>query len=259
MEEIVDVDRLKKRVAEFESLIEQALREKYFGYRNLTSDQAEMIVRDNLLMRFDLAEVLNSFLDNPIWENGRAPKVMDYLLDLKLQLYYLSEVDLGIYNRMYHDPINADRDLADSPRLLLIRLSLDQNLIGKSRVLWERIMNLVYYLETGEDLEGRKSKKKAFFALMGERPRWRWLLPYGEVLTSYDDAYRTPEFHKFSVLRAVLTGSREIEANDLLRLTNRATEILDNIRSVVREGKPQSFSDLHLDGEGNIDRRYLSD
>lgn len=254
----LNVADLRKRVAEFDSLIEKAIREKYFSYQNLTNDQAEMIVRDNLLVRFNLADIVDSLLENPLWIKDRGAKVMDYFFDLKLQLYYLAEVDLGIYNRAYHDPINADPSLAQSPRMLLIRLSLDQNIIGKSRVLWERLMNLVYYLETGNDLEGRKSKKKAFFTLVNDLPRWCWLLPYGDVLTRYDEAFRTPEFHKHSVLRAVFTGSKDVDANDLLGLVNRATEILDNIRAVLREGKPISFSDLHLDAGGNVDPKYLT-
>lgn len=242
---------------EFDGLVDKALREKYFSYGNLTSEHAEMIVRDNMLTRFKIAEILESYRESGLWPADRLATVIDYLFDLKLQLYYLAEIDLGIYNRLYHGPMNEDPSLKDSPRLLLVRLSLDQNLIGKSRILWERIMNLVFYLETGKDLDSKKSKKTAFFNLIEASSRWNWLAPYAAVLTKYDDAFRTPEFHKHSVLRAVLMGSREVDSNDLLQLVNRATEILDNLRWVIRDGKPQSFSDLHLDENNEIDQRYL--
>ena len=250
-------DSLRETVGQFEHVLLTALREKYARYTNLTEEQADMIVRDNLVTRFNLRELLDSYEVNPLWPDERASKVFHYLFDLKLQLYYIAEVDLGVYNRLYHDPINKEPALAHSPRLLLIRLSLDQNLISKSRVLWERIMNLVYFLETGKDLETQKSKKKTFFRLVQDLPRWRWLIPYEDVLTKYDDAYRTPEIHKHSVLRAVLMESREIDPNELLSLTNRATEILDNISAVIEEGKPRSFSDLHLVDQDDIDPFYL--
>ncbi|MBM4510051.1 hypothetical protein GS425_00060 [Rhodococcus hoagii] len=42
-----------------------------------------------------------------------------------------------------------------TPNLLLTRLSLDQNLIGKMRILWERLMNLVYFVETGKEIPAK--------------------------------------------------------------------------------------------------------
>lgn len=173
--ERVDIAALRSRVETFESPIEAAIREKYGSYTNLTTEQPETIIRGTPVMRFSLLEVFDSYLSNDSWVQDRLPKTVDYLFDLKLQLYYLTEIELGIYNQLYHSPINADPSLADSPRLLLIRLSLDQNLIGKSRIFWERVMNLVYYLEKGEDLETKKSKKKAFFNLVEDLDRWRWL------------------------------------------------------------------------------------
>ena len=42
-------------------------------------------------------------------------------------------------------------------------VSFDQNLISKSRILWERLMNFIYFLYTGKELETKNSKKVKFF------------------------------------------------------------------------------------------------
>src|SRR4051794_31244281 len=123
-------------------------------------------------------------------------------------MYYIEDVDLGTYNESFYAPLMAlGRPPDDAPpRLLLRRLSFDQNLIGKSRILWERVMNLVYLLETGKHLEKRRSKKAAFDQwLRSEAPeKWRILEPYGAEVQRFDDRFRTPEFHKNSMLRAGL-------------------------------------------------------
>ncbi len=71
-------------------------------------------------------------------------------------------------------------------------------LIGKSRILWERLMSLVYYMETGREIPktGNGSVKSSFFSWIRTTPRWRYLEPYEQFLESFDASYRTPEYHK---------------------------------------------------------------
>ena len=64
--------------------------------------------------------------------------------------------------------------------------NIDQTIIAKSRIFWDRLMNLIYYLETRslleEQVSDRKSKRKAFFQLASTTPRWRFLEPYEKDL-----------------------------------------------------------------------------
>ncbi len=222
---------------QFERLIRDALVGKYSSFPPLL----EM----NFLLRVDLLGFWDQYLTSGCFPPERLPHLVDLLMDFKLQLYSLLEVDLGLYNRLYHDPINQGADPDKQPHLLFVKLSLDQSLIGKSRVLWERIMNLVYYLEMGHDLETRHSKKGKFLRFAEVSDRWRFLVPYIELVGEFDDLYRTPEYHKSSKLRAALLTGREIPANQLVEPVNRAMKIWQNVLSIICGGKAIVFDDLH--------------
>jgi len=95
----------------------------------------------------------------------RLERVMNYLLDVELETYFIFDVDFGGYNRLAQQGFNSS-DPANTPDLWLSRLYLEQSLIGKSRILWERHMNLILFLEIGVDLDKKLSKrsyKKTFF------------------------------------------------------------------------------------------------
>jgi hypothetical protein len=66
------------------------------------------------------------------------------------------------------------------------------------------------------------------------------------VIERYDDRFRTPEFHKGSILRKELLGGAKIDLNELLELVNRATNaIWENLTSIVGGGDAIHFTDLH--------------
>lgn len=139
--------------------------------------------------------------------------------DLKLQFYYLVEVDLGIYNQAYSAALDANGLTYETatPNLLLTRLSLDQNLIGKMRILWERLMNLVYFVETGKEIPGKSKKGKFFTWIDNDAPhKWSWLGGFSGEIVAYDDRFRTPEFHKNSTLRKEI-HERGLDPNELIR------------------------------------------
>lgn len=66
-------------------------------------------------------------------------------------------------------------------------------------------------MEKGARLEDRRSKKGKFFKMVRETPRWRLLESYEQVVTDYDDTLRTPEFHKYSVLRSQVFGQDPVD------------------------------------------------
>lgn len=250
-----DLEGLRETVHQFERILAEALREKYAGY---DPKIREFMLRDNLLNRWGLVTFLDRYTSAKRYPLDRLPRVMYDLLDLKLQLYYLLEVDAGLYNLLvYGRGYDADRPF-QTPHSHLARLSLDQSFIGKSRVLWERVMNLIYLLETGEPLEHAKSKKTKFFKFVAGSARWRFLEVYESELRRYDDELRTPEYHKSSVLRAELLGGPKIDTNEVLSLLNGVMNNLwENLLSIVGGGKARTFSDLHLTSSGDIDPRYL--
>jgi hypothetical protein len=165
---------------------------------------------------------------------------------LKLQFYYITEVDLGIYSDVYGIPLTK-RGLTDDaapPLFLLLRLSLDQNLIGKLRVLWERLMNLVYFVENQCELKesNNRSKKGKFFASVNSPAgeKWQFLAGFKDIIQGHDDTFRSAEFHTSSTLRKEIL-QRTIDPNDITRVGGLhyfLNGMWPNILSVMRGDGP---------------------
>lgn len=196
-----------------------------------------------------------------VYPIARLSHLIERVTDIRLQLSYLF-YDMGLANRDYYDVINSHPDLRDSPRLTLQLMAIDQSLIGRSRIAWEKLMRFVYYLETGQDLQpsGNRSYKSKFFSWVESEPQWRFLAPYEAVVNKHDAQYRTGEFHKGSVLRPRILGRETPSTNDFLDLTNYMTNIIwPNILAIVAGEWPSAFTGLHLvpGKTGIIDPRYL--
>ncbi len=258
----MEINEIREAVNYFETFLAQALEQKYGQY---PSDVKPHLLDMSIIKRWKLRDFLEIYLNPNIYPVERLEHVIHDLFDIKLQLYYILEVDLGLYNKLVYDRGYAEMHPSEMAHILLTRFSLDQSLISKSRILWERIMNFIYYLETGELLEkkvsNKKSKRKIFFDFVKATSKWRFLEPYERELQNYEDKFRTPEFHKNSILRAELFGNRVNDPNDLLNLVNRVLNVLwENITAIVAGQKPSHFTDLHSDpADPNqvIDKRFL--
>jgi hypothetical protein len=227
---------LRGSLQDFEAILVAARQEKYAGVPGWMENKVHP------LAQWDLVAFFDEYLRAGVYPVKRLQRLVFHLMDVKLQLYYLLEVDLGLYNSLVYGRGYTAGQPRAKPHVFLTRLSLDQSLILKSRILWERIMHLLYHLETGEELEekvtGRRSKRKEFFERMLGSDRWQFLEPYRLMLDRYEAAYRNPESHKRSVLRAKLMTGVSVDANELLRLVNSATNALwDNMVSIVGGGQ----------------------
>lgn len=251
-------DELRKVLQEFEEVVSAARRE------TCAADPDE--VKDELsgfspLAKWNLLAFFDQYLRAGTYPAERLDRLVYYLMDVKLQLYCLIEVDLGLYNSLVYGCGYNDKDPRATPHVHLTRLSLDQSLILKSRVLWERIMNWLYYLETGAELEkkvsGSKSKRKVFFEDMLASEEWRFLEPYRSMLDRYDLAYRAAESHKSSVLRGKFMRGENVDLNELLSTVNSAINALwDNVMSIVGGGHATNFTELHMNEKGELDSKY---
>ena len=256
----MEIIELRKLVDEFENIMIDAFKEKYSA---LPKEIKDSFFQSNPVIHWDLRKFLDDYLKSGIYPQERLGHVLHNLFDIKLQLYYILEVDLGLYNvRVFDRGYDKDEPLRH-PHILLTRFSYDQSLIAKSRILWERIMNFVYYLETGASLEdkvsGKKSKQKVFFDYVTANRKWIFLEPYKNEIYKYDKSYRTPEFHKSSILRAELFGNRQSDPDDLLILVRRAMNVVwENILAIVSGEKPSHFTDLHYDADGLVDKKYTT-
>ena len=197
------------------------------------------------------------YLSQSEYPEYRLVKTVYNLMDFKLQFFFITEVDERLY---------PSRSLLEStnPKIAayaeLWELNVNQSLIGKSRVLWERLMNLVYYLETGRSLEGRASKKAKFFKFVEGHDKWQFLAAYKDAVTTHDDGLRTPEYHKASVLRSVLMGNKKIEFSNYRELYgNLLNTFWENFSSITAGGKATHRTSVHLDEDGNLKDEYKFD
>lgn len=254
-------DELLRKVQEFENTLLDALKGKY---KDWDSEIARSLIGFSPVTKWNLVDFYHSYIEGATYPEDRLERVMYYLFDIKLQLYFLLEVDLGLYNRLVHDRGYDKAKPAEVPHIHLTRMSLDQGLIGKTRILWERIMNFVYYLEKGQRLEnkvsGKKSKRREFFDFIASTNTWKFMEPYGALIQQYDDSFRTPEYHKSSVLRPELFGGTAIDPNKLLEPLNKAINNLwENTMAIIKGGRAYSFCELHLDENGNIKQEFLEE
>jgi len=239
----MNIKDLKSKVQIFEQIIEDALKEKYQNHPQKFRNNLKLMIP---LYRIDLDNFIDIYLKNSQYPNERLERVVYYCMDFKLQLYYLLEVDAGLVNKLVYQLGFDKRNPYNTPHLLLTRQSIDQSIILKSRILWERGINLIYFLETGENIEnkvsGNKSKRKIFFDFVNTNPKWNFMHKYRTVIDKYDQSYRSPESHKGSILRAELIGNKVIERNDILDLLNYGLNVIWQGILEIIQGRTPAFT-----------------
>lgn len=210
-------DDLRSDIEEFETKLFQALAFKYGG---ASAAKREWLVDGSPVNKIDIARLFELYLEQDIYPPDRLSRLVHQLMDIKIQLFYIVELDMGLYNRFIYDAGFTEETINNSPYMVLWKLSLDQNTIMKSRILWERIMNLVYFLETGKSLEAKRSGKKTRFFEFIENTRWAFLAEYHDYIDWFDDKLRTPEAHKGSVLRKHFQTDSHTPPERILALAN---------------------------------------
>ena len=239
------IEKIGEEAKKFDEIIQCALREKYSHITDIP-DPIKYRMFYKSFEQWSVFSFFNLYIaaDHGKYPEDRLGKLCAQIKDVQLEFFYIREVDLGLYNANIHGKGYDPKIPNKSPLLLLRRLSYDQNLIVKSRILWEKIMNFIYYLETGEDLESKKSKKGAFFKFVAKNTKWNFLLPIQRDLNKHDDSYRNPEVHKGSTLKKELI-SPKIDANELMVPVNLAQNIIwQNIELIISGNNPLYFYDI---------------
>jgi hypothetical protein len=244
-----------ERVHEFDTIMRTAL-ERTYGDSPEKGLPALIWFAD-----WSTSDFVRAFRTTQTYPEERLLDCLYKIVDVKLQMYFLLEVDLRMYSTQVfahgYDPAKPLK----TPDLFLRHLSFDQTLIVKGRIVWERIMNFVYFLETGNELERRisskRSKRRAFVEFVQAHPKWTFLDPYIPELDYFDSQYRGPEVHKDSTLRAHLLAGNTPNTTELLQPLNRAMRtIWKNALNIVAGGHATVFTDLHAQSDGRVDPRY---
>lgn len=238
------------RIVAFDALLDEAFRDKY-------GDQGDGF--GEMHSAWSLSTFCHSFVDGV---NGglhpyplhRMERALDYAMDLKLQRWLLIEVDAGVYNSVYHDLVNAFPAAEGSARVRLIRLSLDQTIVVKTRIVWERMMALIVWLENGREPSGSSSWRRKFLELVNENEgRWVFASRYVQVLERWDNGLRTGEVHGMSPLRRLLLSDQTMSLTDWTLSLSIVDDVWRNLVGLLRGETPRQGFDAHRDGRSLID------
>jgi hypothetical protein len=155
---------------------------------------------------------------------AEATTALDCLLDVTYQHALIHAESWLFYCAISRNGYKSG-DPSLPPHVVLLDHAFLQSLILKSRIFWEKIMNLIYFLGTGRVLEGtsKKSKKGAFFKWAEAERKWRFCLRFRETVEAHDSHHRTPEAHKRSGLRAAFVRQNTVPSDELFALLNKAS------------------------------------
>ena len=230
-------DEVRKYALEFDRKILDALKTKF---KDSPREHQKLLIDERTLIKtLSLEKFIDSFLDSGIYPADRLEQSINLMMDIKLQIYFIEEVDLGLYGTIGYSGTTIE-GITEYPYLFLKHLSMDQGVILKSRILWERIMNLVYYLETGKMLDVGKSKKKKFTNFIAENPKWQFFNDYIGYIEEYDNQLRTPETHKNSTIRSHFSSGKLLDSDSVLLIINIVANLWQNIVVVISGGQANS-------------------
>jgi len=247
------LERARARAATFDAMILDVVQGIYRSNHSAHFDPDSM-ARTDPRVRWDIEQLIDDYIEYQAYPLDRLAGGIDRAIDLKLEHHFIRttfELDNGILRSPGFDPRNP---LAH-PRQHLDRLYMLQNLIGQIRILWERAMTLIYYLEKGKDPDGKKIRKVFFDHLSAWSPRWDVFEGWHPVITKHDGDYRTPEFHIGSKIRKELFGGATTDRNDLTALYTPLLSGFWNVLSANVRGEPPPSTRLGRNASRGPERR----
>src|SRR5882724_8329676 len=201
----------RERAAEFDTFFLKIKTDMATGY-GVDAEIVRKILEDH--DDFIMTQFVDAYRSGGRYPIERLNKVMYKFFDVKLQIEIV-RTHFGLVNQTFVLPGIVQPARRGSARLTLVDVALKQALFGSIRICWERLMQAVYFLEEGKEISG-KSIKVLFFNWADTKDQWRFLVPYRKVVVAHDDAFRTPEFHKGSILRKQVFGAPGPDPNDVV-------------------------------------------
>lgn len=213
------IENARLQLEQFEKLLFDAKSELL--HANFTPQWAATMLRNDEQFRWRLTkDFFEPYQASGAYPLDRLPKATYWLMDLKLECYLLQDSLIPIHNgAVFSKEGFSLTNPRTRPSIYMHHLAITQAMIGAVRIMWERLMGLVYYLETGQDAQRKGSVRRAFFREIDNwEHRWRPLKEWESELEWYDGLYRTPEFHNNSTLRAGLFKDALPDPNSIISL-----------------------------------------
>ena len=234
---------MKDVIGQFENKLLEALK---FKYKRLDEQIKASLIETSFVKVIDIEKFYDLYLGKSVYPQERIKKLIYQLFDIKIEMFYILELDIGLYNHLIYNIGFDNSNIDEFPYIALRKLSLDQTLVIKSRILWERVMNFIYYLETGADLDEiirgskKKSKKTHFFDFI-KNTKWSYLEEYRNYIEWFDNRLRIPEVHKGSILRKYFQTGRAAPDRKTLGLINIVNNsIWTNLLEIIQGSEPSS-------------------
>jgi hypothetical protein len=233
-----EIARLREHVTEFEDIVRQA---RSAQHADLPSEVAESFLSHDPVLAWQLLNLMDGYQASTAYPIALLPGVMDRLIDTKLQLHFVTQVWPGTMNLMIYLRGFEEANPLAIPSLQLARLGYSQAMIGAVRLLWERLMRCIHYLETGTDPEGTHTRRVFFRKLPAWSPRWDLLAEFESEIKTYDEGFRTPEYHKGSILKRELLGGAAVDINEVLGLMMPITNGVWTVMMSNVKGEPHNI------------------
>jgi hypothetical protein len=220
---------------EFERMISDVVTRNHRSY--FPGDFAEHLIDNDPVLRWRLVDdFFDPYITIGRYDLANLPRLAYRIIDLKLQYYNVAQIMPGIHNHLLGDSPFSLAEPLETPGLYLQHLCLMQAWIAQARILWDRLMSFIFILEEGRE-PGKSIRKDFFKSIPSWCGRWDQFLEFERRIDKYDRIYRTPEFHKNSVLRASLTNQEPIDPNEIAALVSPVMNgfwglLIDNINGI---------------------------
>jgi hypothetical protein len=215
--------------------------EKY-GHTPDFSDMFKLSVCD-----FYLTKIV-THLDKPAPQRKALYSAFDFVLQMEFLM-----VQGGATNKVVFDGNLFKERRFESPTVQLQFGALRQWSIVASRIAFEKLADLIHFLETGEQIRGKSSKFKHIrrIFLDAQKP-WHYFAPYLIAVRRFDRKYRTPEVHGGSPMPRKLLSLAEPTSEELNashQLTNLMMNLWPPFIVLLNQKRPNQFYGDGIDNE----------
>lgn len=210
-----DLQDVRSDLVQFEGILHSAICGTY--YPHFPAEIADDMVKRDQLININLVDdFFDRYVACEVYPTERLGPLSYRIMDWKMQSYFVSKALPGLHNALFsRTKLNLTQPL-QTPGLYLDHLCMMQAMIGQVRVLWDRLMGFIYFLEEGREPQGKSIRKAFFRELPNWEGRWDALANCQAKIDAYDTKYRTPEFHKNSVLRASIFKDEAADPNEIM-------------------------------------------
>lgn len=224
------------KIIQWINLFNERLNRAYeirYGERNVyTRDY--LGTNENILLEFFVAYKFSKYYKEVTEEDKKINyNIFEQLKNIIFEIYVIFEFEILDENELY-------KEKSENEYELLYNLNKAQNLIIKTRILWEKIMNFFYLLIERKELDASKSKKSKFEKWCKDKNIY-FFDHVLEKLKAFDEKFRTGEVHEYSKLKNYFEKgiNQNISLYCLDLLFAFSNEVILNIMAYINDLEPK--------------------